>query len=189
MTLQLRLGAFGATSLVEDEISSRALDDSIPGNRSDGLSITQKPGPIGTVALRLPMRPGTQLEFNASVARSAVRGDDGNEEWDVTTATVGNFVIGFGYLYRNFVALRGGVGLTKLFAAERGIFSEGNSLRPLFEGGVAGGIMVGGRPIELDIRAQTHSFGTATLRDNGGENGNVMRVVVQVGTTLWKAGN
>lgn len=189
LTVQLRLGAFGATNLVTDEVSSRAVDDSIPGRRSDEVAIRQKPGPIGTIAVRFPLRATTQLEVNASAARSLVRGDDGRAQWDVTNATVGNFVVGFGYLYRGAVAIRAGVGITKLFAEERGVFSRGNGMKPLLEGGIAGGIMVGGRPIELDVRAQTHSFGTATLRDNGGENGNVTRVVVQLGTTLWKAGN
>lgn len=189
LTVQIRLGAFGATDLVTDEVSSRAVDDSIPGRRSDGISIRQKPGPIGTLAVRFPLRPSTQLELNASAARSVVRGDDGLSEWDVANATVGNFVVGFGYLYRGAVAIRAGVGLTRLFAEERGVFSRGNGVKPLLEGGIASGIMIGGRPIELDVRAQTHSFGTATLRDNGGENGNVTRVIVQLGTTLWKAGS
>jgi hypothetical protein len=189
LTVQLRLGAFGATNLVSDEVSSRAVDDSIPGDRSDGVAIRQKPGPIGTLAVRFPLRTSTQLEVNASAARSMVQGDDGLEQWDVANATIANFVVGFGYLYRRAIAIRAGVGLTKIFAEERGVFSRGNGVKPLLEGGIASGIMVGGRPIELDVRAQTHSFGTATLRDNGGANGNVTRVVVQLGTTLWKAGN
>ena len=188
MTVQVRLGAFGATSLVNDEVSSGALDDSIPGLRSDGITITQKPGPIGTLAVRLPMRRSTQLEVNASVGRSTIQGDDGRGQWDVAPATVGNFVVGFGYLYRNAVALRAGFGLTKLFVEERGMFARGNSLKPLLEAGAASGVSVGGLPIELDVRVQTHSFGTATLRDNGGENGNVLRAIIQIGTTLWQAG-
>jgi hypothetical protein len=187
-TVQVRIGAFGATSLVNDEVSSAALDDSIPGLRSDGITITQKPGPIGTLAVRLPMRRSTQLEVNASVGRSTVEGDDGRGEWDVGSVTIGNFVVGFGYLYRNAVALRAGVGLTKLFAEERGMFARGNSLKPLLEAGAASGVMLGGRPIELDVRVQTHSFGTTTLRENGGEVGNVLRAVIQIGTTLWQAG-
>lgn len=189
MTVQLRVGAFGATSLVQDEVSSRAVDDSIPGTRSDGVTIRQKPGPIGTLAVRLPMRASTQVEVNASAARSMVQGDDGLGKWDVAPATVANFVVGFGFSYRRVVAVRAGVGLTKLFVEERGMFSRGNSLRPLLEAGVASGVMVGGRPIELDVRAQTHSFATATLRDNGAGAGNVMRLVIQLGTTLWMAGD
>src|SRR5687768_14484926 len=37
MTVQLRLGAFGATSLVTDDVSSKALNDSLSGVRSDGI--------------------------------------------------------------------------------------------------------------------------------------------------------
>jgi hypothetical protein len=69
------------------------------------------------------------------------------------------------------------------------MFSDGNGIKPLIEAGLAGGTSVAGRPIELDVRFQTHSFGTATLRANGGADGNVARLVLQLGTTLWTVGN
>jgi hypothetical protein len=184
-SLQIRLGGFVSTPLVKDEVSSAALDDSIPGVRSDKVTIKQNPGPIGTLALRLPLRSNTQLELNASAGYSGVQGDDGFESWDVTSATVGNVVLGFGYLYRNTVVLRAGVGVTKLFADEQGLFTKGNSIKPLLEGGVSTAARVGSRSLDLDLRVQSHSFSTATLRDNGGSGGNVMRAVLQIGTTVW----
>lgn len=187
-SVQLRVGGFMATPLVKDEVSSRALDDSIPGIRSQGITVKQLPGPVGTLAMRLPLRPRTQLEVNASVGHSRVQGDDGRQTWDVMPVTIGSFVLGFGYNFRQLAALRAGVGLTKLFAEERALFSRGNSLKPLIEGGISTAFALAGRPIELDIRAQTHTFGTATLRDNSGSDGNVTRAIVQIGTTLWKGG-
>lgn len=188
ISVQLRVGAFAATNLVTDAVSSRALDDSIPGLRSNEITLRQKPGPLASLAVRVPLRGYTQLEASASAGRSMVRGNDGREEWDVAPVTVGNFVVGVGYLYRRTVMFRAGVGLTRLFAEERALFSKGNSLKPVLEGGLSGGRDVMGRRIELDLRAQTHSYGTATLRDNGGSDGNVARVVLQIGTTLWQAG-
>lgn len=187
-SVQIRLGGFLATPLVKDDVSSRAVDDSIPGLRSNRITIKQQPGPIGTIALRVPLRVRTQLEISGSVAHSTVRGDDGRQAWDVMPVTVANIVMGFGYNWRDFVALRLGVGLTRLFAEERGLFSRGNSVKPLLEGGLSTAFAAGGRPIDIDVRLQTHTFGTATLRDNGGADGNVTRAIVQIGTTLWKAG-
>jgi hypothetical protein len=187
-TVQVRIGAFAATPLVTDAVSSRAVDDSIPGERSNEVTIKQQPGPIGTIALRMPLRSTTQLEINASVARSKVRGDDGLGEWDVANATVGNVVFGVGYQYRRIIALRAGVGITKLFVAERGLFTKGNSLKPLLEGGVSTGVIFAGRPFELDLRIQGHSYSTTTLLDDGGTGGNVARAVFQIGTNLWQAG-
>jgi hypothetical protein len=178
-----------ATTLVSDAVSSRALDDSIPGVRSNLIELRQQPGPIGTLAFRMPLRSRTQLEVSASVAHSVVRGNDGLESWDVANVTVGNFVIGFGYLYRSVVAVRAGVGFTRLFAEERALFNKGNSVKPLLEGGLSSSVGVAGVPIDLDLRLQSHSYGTAALRDSGGSDGNVFRAVLQVGTTLWKAGN
>lgn len=188
-SVQLRLGGFLATPLVKDEVSSRALDDSIPGIRSQLVTVKQQPGPVGTLAVRLPLRARTQLEVNASVGHSNVQGDDGRQSWDVMPVTIGSFVLGFGYNFRQLAALRAGVGLTKLFAEDRALFSRGNSLKPLIEGGISTAFALAGRPIDLDVRLQTHTFGTATLRDNSGSDGNVTRAIVQIGTTLWKAGN
>jgi hypothetical protein len=187
-SLQIRLGGFYSTPLVDDFVSSAAVDDSIPGTRSDKASIRLEPGPIGSLALRLPLRGSTQLEVSASAARSKVRGDDGFETWDVSSATLGNFVLGFGYLYRNAVVVRAGVGATKVFADDRGLFAKGNSIRPLLEGGVSSALPIGNRSIDVDLRVQTHSFTTATLRDNGADSGNVTRLSVQLGYTLWGGG-
>jgi hypothetical protein len=187
--VQIRVGAFAATPLVSDAVSSRAVDDSIPGERSNEVTIKQQPGPIGTIALRLPLRATTQLEVNASVGRSKVRGDDGLGEWDVANVTVGNVVFGVGYQFRRAIAFRGGVGVTKLFAEERGLFTKGNSLKPILEGGASAGLVLAGRPVELDLRIQGHSYSTSTLLDDGGSGGNVARVVLQVGTNIWQAGH
>lgn len=186
--MQVRIGAFIASPLVTDAVSSRAVNDSIPGDRSNEVTIKQQPGPIGTIAVRMPLRTTTQLEVNASVARSKVRGTDGLGEWDVANATVGNVVFGVGYLYRRRLALRAGVGITKLFAEERGLFTKGNSIKPLLEGGVSSGLNLAGRPFEIDVRIQAHSFSTTTLLDDGGSGGNVGRAVIQVGTNIWQAG-
>ena len=183
-SVQLRIGAFAATALVKDAVASSAVDDSIPGARSNEVTIRQQPGPIGTLALRLPLRSATQLEVNASVGRSTVRGDDDLESWDVGTVTVGNLVVGFGYLYRGALALRAGVGMTRLFAEDRGMFTKGNSIKPLIEAGASTAINAG-IPLDIDLRVQSHSFSTATLRDNGGSGGNVVRAQVQIGTTVW----
>ncbi|MGQ0563427.1 MAG: hypothetical protein ACT443_16340 [Gemmatimonadota bacterium] len=184
-SVQIRLGAFMATTLVSDAVSSRALDDSIPGRRSHRISLRQQPGPIGTLALRVPLRPTTQLELSAAAGRSLVRGDDGLTTWDFTNATVANLILGFGYIYRQRIGLHAGVGMTKLFAEERGLFSRGNSVKPLLELGISTGVRLG-VPVQLDLRIQTHSYGTATLRDDSGADGNVARIVFQVGTVLGK---
>jgi hypothetical protein len=103
--------------------------------------------------------------------------------------TVGNVVFGVGYQFRRAIAFRGGVGVTKLFAEERGLFTKGNSLKPLLEGGASAGLVLAGRPVELDLRIQGHSYSTSTLLDDGGSGGNVARVVLQVGTNIWQAGH
>lgn len=185
-SVQLRLGALYSTPLVKDGVSSLAVDTAIPGARSQGITLRQQLAPIGTLAVRFPVKPKAQLELSVSVARAQVEGDDGLVTWDVASATIANVAFGFGYLYRKSVTLHGGVGATRIFTAERGIFARGNSIKPLLEVGAATSIPLGGRALDFDARVQSHSFGTATLRDNGGSDGTVLRAIVQVGTTLWR---
>ena len=187
-SVQLRIGAFYATPLIKDLVSSQAVDDSIPGTRAQEITLQQKLAPIATIAVRFPMRAKTLLELNASVARTKVRGQDEYQTWDAATTTVANLVLGFAYLYRNAIGVHAGVGMTRLFADETGVFTTGNSIKPVIEGGLSGGFRAGGRPIEIDARVQSHSFGTTTLRDNGGSDGNVLRAILQIGTTLWEGG-
>lgn len=188
-TISLRLGAFYATPLVKDAVSSAGLDESIPGRRSHDVRLRQKPGPIATVAARFPMRAKTSIELSGSVGTSMIQGSDGLASWDFTTGTVGNVVLGFGYLYRRLIELHAGIGITKLFAEQRGLFAKGNSIKPVIDVGASGTpVSIGGRPIDIDVRLQSHSFGTATLRDNGGGDGNVTRAIVQIGTALWRGG-
>lgn len=188
-TVSLRLGGFYATPLAKDAVSSVGLDDAIPGERSNEIKLQQKPGPIATLAAHFPMRANTSIELSTSVGRSAIRGDDGLASWDAMTATIGNAIVGFGFWYRRAILLHGGVGLTKIFAEERGLFAKGNAIKPIIDLGASRAVMMGSRPIELDFRMQSHSFGTATLRDNGGSDGNVVRATVQIGTTLWQGGH
>lgn len=187
--VSLRLGGFYATPLVKDAISSAALDNAIPGQRSHLVKFQQKAGPIITLAARFPMRPNTSIELSGSVGRSTIRGDDGLTSWNGPITTIGNAVVGFGYLYRRSVVLHGGVGLTKLFVEPRGLFAKGNAVKPVIDVGASRAFVWGRRPIDLDVRLQSHSFGTATLRDNGGSDGNVTRAILQVGTTLWHGGH
>jgi hypothetical protein len=186
-SIQLRIGALYATPLIKDEGASATVHDSIPGI-SKGITVQQKIAPIATLAVRLPMRSRTSLEISASAARSPIQGDDGKTTWTVATATIGNALFGFGYAFRPYLTLHGGVGVTKLFAPQTGLFTSGNSFKPLFELGAATPLNFGGRAFQIDARAQSHSFGTTTLRDNGASDGNVLRAVLQIGTTLWQGG-
>ena len=174
-----------STPLAKGEISAPPFGSD---TRARTVTLQQRPALMGTLALRLPLASGKQVELSGSVARSMVRARDDFAQWDVAPATIGNAVVGIGYLYRHSLALRAGVGATRLFAAESSVFAGGTGIRPLLEAGASGGIAAGRHPIEIDVRLQLHTFGTATLQDNGGSDGSVMRAIIQVGTTLWQTG-
>ena len=184
-SVQVRIGAFVASPLLKDALSSLAVDTTIKGTRSDGITIKQSVSPIATVALRIPMRTRTSLELSGSVARSQLKGSDGLQNWNAGNLTIANAGLSLGYLYRTSLTLHGGVGFTRFFAPDIGMFSRKNPIRPMLEGGVSAPINVAKHAIEIDVRAQSHAFG---IGEAGSSDGNVTRIVAQVGTTLWKAG-
>lgn len=183
-SVHIRIGALAATPLIKDEVSSFAVDSAIGGRRSQGITVQQKISPIATLALVVPMRVRTLIEINGSVSRAKLTGDDHLQTWDAGTLTIVNAMIGFGYVYKNLVTLHGGVGFTRLFTDDVGLFAKGNGIRPMAEAGASTAFKAG-IPLELDVRAQSHGFDTATLRDNGGSGGQVNRLVVQIGTKVW----
>ncbi|MGQ0813091.1 MAG: hypothetical protein ACT4O1_01330 [Gemmatimonadota bacterium] len=182
-SVQIRLGAFAATPLVVDEVSHISVDTAFPAQRSNRITMRQAPGPIGTVAVRLPVRANAEVEVNASVGRSMVRGDDGLTTWDFTNAVVANGVVSLGYLYRRAIVLHLGFGVTKLLTEERGMFSDGNSIEALLEAGLSRAFVVSGREFDLDLRVQTHGYDAHAVSAGAG---NVTRAILQAGTTLWK---
>lgn len=182
-SLQLRVGAFMASALVRDFVTGSPGPDSISASPSNEIEIKQKPGPIASVSLLFPLRGSTRFEVGAAAASSKLKGDDGRQTWSVGNSLAGNLVVGFGHTYRGLADLHLGVGVTRLFVENRGMFSNGNSARALFEAGVSTAL----RGIDFDLRAQMHKYGTATLRENGGSDGRVLRIVLQAGRTLWRA--
>jgi len=185
-SIELRLGAAYATPLIKDAVSSRAVNDSIPGLRSSAIQLQQKIGPIATVALHLPSRGKSDIEISGSVGHAMLEGDDGLQTWNVVGVTTGSLVVSLGYRYSGLLTLHAGLGATRLFAEQTALFTAGNSIRPLAEIGVSAGKRLGGFPLYLDARLQTHSFGTATMHDNNLSDGSVIRGVLQLGTTVWQ---
>jgi hypothetical protein len=183
MAFQVRVGAMGFSPLVEDAVRSRAVRDSIDADQSDQISVRQQIAPAISIAALLPLRARAELEVNASFATSMLRGTDDFESWDVGTVSLVNALIGLSYAYRPSLMLHGGAGITKLFSESEGLFAKGNGIRPLLEAGLSWTTPF--QPaLQLDARAQMHTFATASLRDENVEEGSVFRVVVGGSYTL-----
>ncbi len=167
----------GFSPLVKDEVRSLAVADSIRADQSTQLSIRQQIAPTIAVAALLPLRGRAELEAAASFATSSLRGEDDFESWDAGDVLVANAVIGIGYRYRPTITVHGGAGITRLFADSEGLFAKGNNIRPLVEVG-ASWLTPWLSGLELDARLQTHTFSTASLRDEDAEEGSVFRAAL-----------
>ena len=174
---QVRVGAMAFSPLVEDAVRSGAVADSIDADQADAISVRQGVAPAIVLSALLPLREKAEIAVSAGVARSTVVGEDDFESWDVSTVTVGNALFGISYAYRPTLFLHGGVGMTKLFAEDVGMFAKGNTIRPLIETGLS--YALPSRPeFQIDARLQTHRFATTSLRDEDAEEGSVFRVVL-----------
>jgi hypothetical protein len=180
-SVHLQLGVLYSTPLVKNAVSNAP-----PGDQSGDIQLKTSLAPLISAALRFPMKPGTHVEVNAGMAATSLTGDDGADSWSAGNVIIGNLSADIGYTSRSLI-LFGGVGLTKLWSHEATLFNRGNSMKPLLEVGAATSTALGGRPFEIGARVQTHSFNTASLTENGASSGNVMRAILQVGTTLRRA--
>ena len=183
---QIRVGAAAFSPLVDDKVRSRAVADSIDADASETVSVRQQIAPAITIAALLPLRDRTELEFSAGFATSTAQGEDDFESWDVATVSVANLLLGIAYAYRPNIIAHGGVGFTRLFGSDEGMFAEGNSIKPLLEAG-ASVIMPFNSAVALDARLQTHRFATQSMRDEDAEEGSVFRVVLSGSYTLGRS--
>jgi hypothetical protein len=181
-SLQLRLGAMLFTPLVEQNV--REVRDSALG-AIHAVTVRQQPAPVISAAVSYPLRSRLTAELSGSYARSALQGRDDSGEWEAADLSVINVVIGARYQRWSSISIDGGVGVTKLAGSSTGMFANGNGLRPLFEAGITADVR-GPLPVQLVARAQTHTFITATLQDEGAEQGQVWRGVLQLGTTFGR---
>jgi hypothetical protein len=174
---QVRVGAMAFTPLVEDAVRSRAVADSIDAEQATRITVRQGLAPAIAVSALLPLRDKAEVEISAGLASSKLRGEDDFESWDVATVTVANAVFGISYAFYPSLLLHGGVGITKLFTSDEGMFTKGNTIRPLVETGLS--YTLPSRPaLQIDARLQTHTFATTSLRDEDAEEGSVFRVVL-----------
>lgn len=184
---QIRVGAAAFSPLVDDKVRSRATADSIDADASETVSVRQQIAPAIAIAALVPLRDRTGLEFSAGFATSMAQGEDDFESWDVTTVSLANVLLGISYAYRPNIIAHGGVGFTKLFGSDVGMFAEGNAIKPLIEAG-ASVVMPFHPAVQLDARLQTHRFATQSLRDEDAEEGSVLRVILSGSYTVGRSG-
>jgi hypothetical protein len=183
---QIRVGAAAFSPLVDDKVRSRATADSIDADASETVSVRQQIAPAIAIAALLPLRDRTELEFSVGFAASTAQGEDDFETWDVTTVSLANVLFGVAYAYRPTIIAHGGVGFTRLFGSDVGMFAEGNAIKPLLEAG-ASFVMPFNSAVQLDARFQTHRFATQSLRDEDAEEGSVFRVILSGSYTVGRS--
>lgn len=182
--LQLRIGIMAFSPLIEDELTSRAITDSMPG-QSERLTVQPRVAPAITLAALLPLRERAELELSAGVATSSLRGADDFTEWDLGTFALLHALVGVAYTLRPALIAHGGIGLTRLFG-DQAFMEEGNGIRPLLEGGLSF-VMPFHHPLQLDARVQTHRFTTTALQNEGASEGTVLRMVFSGSYTMGGA--
>ena len=175
--LQVRVGAMAFSPLVEDAVRSRAVADSIQADIATSITARQGIAPAIALAALVPLRGRTDLEVTVGFATSKLTGKDDFESWDVATVGVANALFGIAFAYRPSLLVHGGVGITKLFASEEGMFAKGNGIRPLVEAGLSYGFS-SYPAFRIDARAQTHTYATTSLRDEDAAEGSVFRILV-----------
>lgn len=183
---QVRVGAAAFSPLVDDQVRTPAVADSIGADQSETVTVRQQIAPAVAVAALFPLRERAELEVSAGFATSTAKGQDDFETWNVSTVSVANVVLGIAYAWRANITAHGGVGFTRLFGGGEGMFAEGNAIKPLVEAGAS--LTLPFNPaVQIDARMQTHRFATQSLRDEDAEEGSVFRIVLSGSYTLGRS--
>ncbi|MGH7461347.1 MAG: hypothetical protein ACREMA_10005 [Longimicrobiales bacterium] len=179
--LEVRLGALASTALVEDLGPNSALARRIPADDQGPVRLGLAPAPIATVGVVHDLSSHASLELMGSVAVSKLRAQTRDDEWDTQDISMAALTAGVRYQYRPRLYLHAGLGLTRFFSEDTGIFVDGTGMLPLLELGVSTSIPLRALPLRAGARIQTHTFGTDALRRDGASDGRVARLLLQVG--------
>ena len=171
----------GFSSLVEDELGSAAVSDSIPG-QSNRVTVQQQLAPTLIAAALFPLNERTALEISAGFAASSLRGEDDESDWDMGGVSVGTALLGISHGFTEKIQGHGAIGLTRLFG-DQPLLSEGNSARPVLEAGLS--LVTPLHPaLRLDARMQAYRFNSTALQNEGSTDGTVLRWVIAGGFTV-----
>ncbi len=183
--LELRAGVAGSTAIVEDLIASPQLVQRLGGAFEGDVKAVPSPGPVLAVAVMTAMRERMAFELSAGWTFTTLRAATDGSSRKVHDLGVGHAILGVRYAVNEWWRLTGGFGAVRYFADE-GLFAEGNALQPIVELGNAVTTPWLGRRLTLRAAGQIHRFGTPVIRSAGGEDGTVMRALIQAAVLIGR---
>jgi hypothetical protein len=182
-----RAGVVGSTALVTDHVAD-ALPDSLNLSVDDEVRAVPAPGVAVAGGARVAFWPAVSLGLDVEWTTTELEADDGVSSRAVQDLSVLQTVVSASWRVRPALELGGGAGLIWYRTEERGLFRGGSDTSPLLE------MRAGWTPAFWDGRvaligaAQTHRFGTPVMRDEGGQDGGVVRLSVSARIRLLEVG-
>lgn len=175
-----KLGILFSSRLVRDGVASSLVGREIPVGFVSPVDVELRPAPVITLSAGYPLRGRSAVEVSASYGLGRIVAQDATSEWEVQDAGLATAVVGIRQSVYDWLDVHGGIGVTKYVAESRGIFVGGSGIQPVLELGASTEVDL---PVKVlfETRLQAHNFGTEALRRDGGNDGQVLRVVVQGG--------
>jgi len=170
-------------------VSSRlAREPEAAGGGGDAATLSPAPAPVLGLAVRTPLRPRLELEAAADWTPTRLEGSVAGAEWTAHDLSVVHGIVALRRLLGERYFVQGGIGAIHYSAPAEGLFRDGGTTAPVAEAAGGGEWQIGGR-LRLVARlwAQYHRFGTAALREAGGEDGGVARAGIRFGAAFAEA--
>jgi hypothetical protein len=186
VSFELRAGVAASSALADDIVASPRLAQRLGSSFEGDVKAVPALGPVIGATARTQLRPRIRAELGVGWTFATLRAREHSGDRDIQDVGVAQATLGIRYQVTPVLDVGGAFGGIRYFADDRALFVEGGDLYPMIE--LAGALttpLLDGR-LALHAAGQIHQFGLPVLRQAGGEDGVVMRAMVQAGIVLGK---
>ena len=157
---------------------------STPLLRDGDLSASVGAAPAVIGAYRQRFSPDVSLQVDAGYTFGIQRGSGPSGSWSGGDVGIVHLVASLRTPWRSAGHLRGGAGVLRYFADDEALFRGEDGLRPVAEAAVGYAWRPRGVRVAAELLGQAHRFGTEAIREEGGQDGVVMRAGLLVGIVI-----
>jgi len=175
LSVRGRVGVMASSALVQDNVAGFGNVAGAPVSRN--LSVTPSPGPYVGGVLRARFWPKVAVELSGGWSSASLQVSEESGERGIGTMSVLQATLGAAYTVRPRFELGLSGGLVRHDGGDSGLLA-GTHSAGLVEVRAGWILPLPGDRISAELAVQTHRFGTAGIRDAGGTDGSVGRVLL-----------
>ena len=183
-----RAGAAGSSALLTDRIGDATIPNVLGVPVQEEVRAVPAVGPLLAAGARVAFWPRATLGVEGSWTPTELEAKDDAGTRPIQDLTVVQGMVIASWAVRRAVELGAGAGAIWYRSEGEGLFAEGSDASPVLELSAAWTPSVWDGRLALVAAAQTHRFGTPSLRAAGGQDGSVTRASLSARVRLVEVG-